>query len=184
MPVSMRSNASLLFVLLVLSGCSQEKAPVRKKTFPLSGKITVNGTEPGSAIEVLCNPASPPTNSDPGQASVSSAQTEPDGSFKFSTYVVGDGVPAGDYTLTMSWRAFNVMSGSSTGPDKLKGRYSDPVKSEFKVTIKDQPVDLGVLKLVADDTGDATKGSPTQNIQLGAGFEEQSKGRGRRSKDH
>jgi hypothetical protein len=72
------------------------------------------------------------------------AYTRPDGRFSFTTYVAGDGVEPGDYKITFDWFDVNQL-GRPTAPqdaitkssekDKLAGRYSDPVKSEFNISV-------------------------------------------------
>jgi hypothetical protein len=82
---------------------------------------------------------------------VSQTETKPDGSFEIATYESGDGVPEGDYVLTFSWQAFNLLSNSYSGPDKLKQRYSDSKASEVRLTVKaGEPTDLGEIKLTTE----------------------------------
>jgi hypothetical protein len=79
---------------------------------------------------------------------VSQTATDADGNFAISTYAAGDGVPAGEYVLVFSWKEFNIMARAYSGPDKLKGRYSDPKTSQIKVSVKEgEPLDLGIIPL-------------------------------------
>ena len=78
----------------------------------------------------------------------SSAFTDAEGKFTLSTYETGDGIPAGQYTLTFNWGEMNMLTMAYGGVDKLKGKYSDPAKSEFKVDVgPDKPLDLGTFDL-------------------------------------
>lgn len=78
----------------------------------------------------------------------STAVSDQDGRFSFSTYETSDGLPPGEYRLTVSWLEFNVISSSFGGPDKLNGRYSDAETSELKVSVASgAPVDMGTLDL-------------------------------------
>ena len=106
----------------------------------------IDGDEPGSAVKIDCIPISQ-VDSDPAHFSMSATMTQPDGSFEISTYQSGDGVPDGEYVLTIVWGKLNVMSRSYDGPDKLKDRYSDAKKSQIKFTVEGQPVDLGDIEL-------------------------------------
>jgi len=46
------------------------------------------------------------------------------------------------------WQEFNPLSMSFGGPDKLKGRYGDPEKTELKWTITESKMnDLGPISL-------------------------------------
>ena len=67
--------------------------------------------------------------------------------FQISTYETGDGVPEGEYRLTFQAGQMNLVSRSYTG-DLLNGRYSDPQKSEFTLTVAGtDPIDLGTIDL-------------------------------------
>ncbi|MEY2725160.1 MAG: hypothetical protein RLZZ458_1027 [Planctomycetota bacterium] len=134
----------LLGLLAVLiAGCAE--ADNRKPTYPVKGRITVDGKPPGSVLQVECHPVA---GMDTRNPTVSRTETDELGNFQISTYAAGDGVPAGDYVLTVTWLTFNLMSRDYSGPDKLNDRYSDPEKSELKVTVMPgEPTDLGELKL-------------------------------------
>lgn len=140
----MRSFIAGLLCVLCLSACKEESSN-RKATYPLTGQVYVDGVAPDSAIAVKCLHVKGIVKSNP---TVSSAFTEEDGKFAISTYEKGDGIPPGDYILTFYWGKRNVISTSYGGPDKLKGRYKDPKKSEFKVTVVEgEPTDLGRIDL-------------------------------------
>jgi len=64
------------------------------------------------------------------------AYVEKDGSFTLGTYGDKDGAPAGDYYVLVVW------TGGEDPEDRLKGRYSDPKKSDLKVTVKEGPNEL------------------------------------------
>lgn len=135
-----------LLALLVFSllGCGGSNGPPRKETIRVKGKMMVDGAEPGSQLQITCHNKA---GLDKEMPTVSQSMTEPDGSFEIATYQKGDGVPPGDYVLTVSWLEFNAMSMSFTGKDKLNNRYSDPSKSEIAFSVTDKPVDLGEIKL-------------------------------------
>ena len=78
----------------------------------------------------------------------STALTAGDGSFSLSTYESGDGVSAGDYSLTFVWGEMNLLNGRYAG-DKLNGKYADAAASEVKLTIAAgaEPKDLGTIEL-------------------------------------
>jgi len=134
----------ILTTLLLVAGCGE--APNRKATFPVKGKITVDGQAPGSAVRIECIPVAGLDTTDP---TVSGTECDPEGNFQISTYQQGDGVPPGDYVLTFTWQEFNLMSRQYTGKDKLNGRYADPKSpSAQKVSVKaGEPTDLGTVAL-------------------------------------
>jgi len=79
------------------------------------------------------------------------AETQEDGSFEFSTYSSGDGVPAGSYAvIAKSQVATTLIMGGNEPPDKLGRKYDTVAKSPHKFEVKegDEPVDLGTIDLV------------------------------------
>jgi hypothetical protein len=134
---------ALAFGFLAAS-CSEDK-PNRKPTTKVTGKVTVDGATPDPPVQVECIAASETGGE---HATFSRCDTKPDGSFELSTYESGDGVPAGEYTVTFKWQPFNLMS-RDYGPDKFKGKYAKPESSTVKFTIADgdPPKDLGTIDL-------------------------------------
>lgn len=133
---------------LLLTGCRSEEQPYRKQTSKVTGKLSVNGQPPGESLLVVCNTI---TEEDTSHPSFSETMAQPDGTFEISTYQQGDGVPNGEYALTIVWGKLNLMTRSYGGPDKLKGAYSDPKTSKITFTVKDAPVDLGSIDLTIPD---------------------------------
>jgi len=125
-----------------MSLCScAPKGPVRQKTYPVTGKVTVDG-KPVAHLRVF---AKAKEAGDTKYPILPQAATEEDGSFQLYSYEPGDGIPSGDYMLTFTWQ--ELQGFVYGGPDKLKGRYADPAKSTFPVKVEDKPVDLGTIKL-------------------------------------
>lgn len=145
--MSVRDFWPLLMILVLGLGCSEEQ-PFRKATSPARGTVTVDGLPPGTGIQIQCHPAGSPDTEHP---TVSSTETDPAGKFAISTYQSGDGLPAGEYTLTFTWQEFNVISRSYSGEDKLNGRYSDPATSTIKLSVKEgEENDMGVIELTTN----------------------------------
>lgn len=146
-----RCRSFSVFLLLstlatVMIGCSEDQ-PFRKETSKVTGQVLVDGT-PLPATRPLKIGCHNLAGMDTEHPTVSSALTGEEGRFEISTYESGDGLPAGDYVLTFMWGKMNLIAGSYGGPDQLKGRYSDPEKSEVKVTVRaGEPVDLGQIQL-------------------------------------
>lgn len=130
---------------LSFAGCdSGPQGPPRVDTFPITGKLTIDGNPVGN-VAVKANPVGKELSA----ANVSSSTfTDAEGNFEISTYESGDGVPEGDYTLTFMWGSRSLMTGRYEGPDKLNERYLDPEASEFKVSVKPgEEIDLGTIEL-------------------------------------
>ncbi|MEZ6063595.1 MAG: hypothetical protein R3C19_24865 [Planctomycetaceae bacterium] len=134
--------------MLLLAGCSGEEPPYRKETSGLTGQVFVDGVAvPATTpLKVECHNVA---GFDQEHTTISSALTGEDGKFEISTYETGDGVPEGDYVLTFMWGKMDLFSRSYSGPDQLKGKYSDEKTSTFKVTVKrGEPSDMGRIDLV------------------------------------
>jgi hypothetical protein len=139
-----RTLLPLVACALHLAGCGGSDQPYRKPTVPVTGQVLVDGQPPSSPIKVMCHDEK---GMDQEHPSVSWCMTGDDGKFALSTYEAGDGVPPGSYVLTFEWGQLNMFSMQYGGPDKLKGRYSDPKQSQVRVTAGEEPVDLGRIEL-------------------------------------
>jgi len=125
-------------------GCSGKKDPNQKPTFRVKGSVTVDDEIPSPPVQLVCHPKGNDTNSTSTDATCVSNE---DGTFEFTTYKQGDGVPAGDYVITVTWKEFDLIKREYKAADKLKGRYSDPKKSTIELTVGKGPVDLGTIEL-------------------------------------
>jgi 5-hydroxyisourate hydrolase-like protein (transthyretin family) len=128
---------------LTFVSCGQANLP-RKPTVSVSGQVYVDD-RPAAGLQVYCRDVQ---GMDTEQPTISSAFTGDDGSFAFSTYETGDGVPEGEYELGFEWREYATFTGAFDGADKLEGRFKtwDNPRSTFRVT-KDNPLDLGRIDL-------------------------------------
>ncbi len=130
--------------LLLGIGCGGDDEPYRKPTAPVSGVVTIDGKVPANPVKIATHPVG---GMDQEHPSVSHCMTGEGGKFQISTYETGDGVPEGEYRLTFQAGQMNLVSRSYTG-DLLNGRYSDPQKSEFTLTVAGtDPIDLGTIDL-------------------------------------
>ncbi|MCA9005909.1 MAG: hypothetical protein KDA70_11625 [Planctomycetaceae bacterium] len=130
----------VLCAIFTIFGCgnSEPKGGPRAKTVPLTGTVLVDG-KPEEGVTVSCHPVNGGVNN-----RVLSGTTDASGKVFISTYVSGDGVPPGEYTLTFKW----VEKGPGSEKDLLKGRYTNPEKSEHKVTATEgQAADLNEINL-------------------------------------
>ena len=133
-----------LIGVLALSLCScSGKKDYGKQTFPVTGEVYVDG-EPAAMLSVTLNDVN---GIDPNSPAIPTAVTKGDGAFAVSTFEAGDGAPAGEYIATFVWGEMQGLS-LDTDNDKLKGKFSDPEKSEHKVTVTEgEPTDLGRIEL-------------------------------------
>src|SRR5688572_20752206 len=92
----------LLALTLVGLGCGGKEQ--RKPVFPVKGSVFVAGRSATKAL-VIFHPLNDP---DP-KAPRPTGEVAADGTFTLSTHTAGDGAPAGEYAVTVTW-----PSGSST----------------------------------------------------------------------
>lgn len=107
-----------------LSGCGPAPPP-RVPVHPVRGELHIGGKPAVGAVVVfhpVADPAAPPPR----------ATVAADGSFRPQFYEDADGIPAGEYALTVTWRE----SATGMSPDRLKGRHSEPGKPVVRVTVK------------------------------------------------
>ena len=129
--------------LLLLVGCGSQRDSSWKETFPVHGEVVVDG-KPTAGVQVQLHDVKGVDTKSP---TLTTALTDEQGKFAFSTYQQSDGVPAGDYVATFFWGDLNILK-NEYGPDKLKNRYNDPKKSKFNISVgKEKAVDMGRVEL-------------------------------------
>jgi hypothetical protein len=130
-------------------GCTKKDEFVRDPVNKVTGTLLIDGNpEPMVAVR-LVRIEGADEGAGTSKALGPSAFTDGEGNFSIGTYDKGpdaDGAPDGEYAMTFQWGQMNLMGGLYTG-DKLNGKYADSKKSEYKVTVAGEPVDLGVIEL-------------------------------------
>ncbi len=135
---SRRTGIGILLAAVTI-GCSK---PDKVETYPVRGQVLVDGKPAEHAFLVFH-----PTGADERvQKLTPRATTGKDGFYELKTYWSGDGAPRGEYKVTALWRGplpansdsedFN-MATYEEQPDKLKGRYDDPAKTQLRMTIQE-----------------------------------------------
>jgi len=129
----------LVLLVALLPGC-------RKKgwleTYPVKGAVLVDG-KPAKDVFVSFHPKEGVGD----RPYLPSGQTNENGEFVLSTFVEGDGAPAGEYDVTVTWPVrFNPISTLWEG-DKLNGRYRDKAKPAVTITIEKKPQELAPFEL-------------------------------------
>jgi hypothetical protein len=150
----MRTYAHSISWWLVLiasaTGCGREKSTFeRDKVTRVTGTVHIDG-KPESMVGVRLNRVNGPDEAaGTSKMLTPSGMTDTEGKFVIGTYdkgPEGDGAPDGEYTVTFQWGQINMLGGRYEG-DKFAGKYADPAKSEVKVTVSGEPVDLGTIEL-------------------------------------
>ncbi|WP_010586999.1 hypothetical protein [Schlesneria paludicola] len=136
-------------IATLISGCGGANSTSgQKPTFKVVGLVTIDGDVPKSPLQIVCYPRE--ANADSSSAVRPSCTTKIDGSFACTTYRDGDGAPAGDYSLVITWQDVDQVTRKVKTKDKLNGRYSDPKKSEIHFTVTNKTVELGTIELTSN----------------------------------
>jgi hypothetical protein len=128
-PIGRRRNLAMLFFsgAVVLGGCG--KGISVPSTAPVSGVVKYKG-KPLQGIRVTLHSQTETTK----PQFIPSGQTGPDGRFKLSTGAPGNGAPPGTYVVT--FEKPEITGYVETEVDAFGGKYSDPAKSNWNVTIE------------------------------------------------
>lgn len=114
------------------------------ETVPVSGQVFFEGQHAFGAFVTLHPIGGSPLLKDFRP----SGYVQPNGQVKFSTLKSQDGVPAGEYLVTVQWNKL-VKNGedASPGPNILPQRYLLPTTSGLKVKVDPGQTELPPLKL-------------------------------------
>src|SRR4051812_16021638 len=102
--VSLVAPIAILITILVV-GCGRS-GPSRVTTHPTKGTITYQGQPIGGAFLALH-----PKVGAAADVPTATAVVQSDGTFAVTTYDAGDGVPEGDYLVTVQWRKATKSGG-------------------------------------------------------------------------
>ena len=119
----------------LLSACGGNSAP---KLYPVRGQLLWN-EQPAEGAQIVFHPVE-------ATGLMPSGTVGKDGTFTLTTYPHGDGAPAGDYAVVVTWYPPDARS-LDNPQDKLKGRYADPTQSQLKATVKTEPNELPAFRL-------------------------------------
>jgi hypothetical protein len=125
---------ALALVLLAAAACSGKPAVV-----PVQGEA-FKDNQPAAGALIIFHPIGVKGIDDLRPT----ATVDETGSFQPSTWKPNDGLPEGDYDVTVVWlepaRAGNTLIGGGERrgmvPDRLGGRYADPKKPQLRATIR------------------------------------------------
>ena len=111
-----------------ISGCGpSDRLPLNS----VEGTITYRG-KPAEGVFVVFHPVNP---SEKMTKLRPAATTRAEGKYKLSTYGPSDGIPAGDYQVTLIWLGVSEDDERPQEIDRLQGRYADPKTTPLKITI-------------------------------------------------
>ena len=111
----------VLAAVLVATGCNSH--PDVRKTYPVTGTLTVNGAPGEAGVIVFLTPQFTETDKHPIHPR---ALTGAGGTFKFTTYNSDDGVPEGEYVATLEWPPPTGAMSSYASGDMFGGAFAKP----------------------------------------------------------
>jgi hypothetical protein len=126
-----RTPLAGLAIAVFLLPCCQKNG--NRPVVPVQGEVFYKG-QPAQGAQVIFylqnDPEPLPLNPH--------GKVQEDGSFQVSTYGRNDGLPEGDYVVTITWQRHKIQMREerAVGPDLLKGRYADPNKPRLRARIE------------------------------------------------
>jgi len=123
----------VVFCLIVALVFSSASCGDKKNIYPVSGKVMYKGSPASGAVVFFHRQGSDPMNEH-----MTMGIAQEDGSFELVCGSLGKGAPPGDYDVLIEWKPVAAQSKGRPqhGPDKLKGRYSDPNNPLFHATVE------------------------------------------------
>ena len=139
---TLRSMAVFAFVGVCLLACAS-CGGTGPALHPVRGKVLVNG-QPAAGATVVFQPVQ-----DSAEAPKPSGRVGDDGAFRLSTYPHGQGAPAGEYFVLVTWYPADAR-GSDNPKNKLPARYAERTKTPLpRLTVKTGNNDLEPFNLSA-----------------------------------
>jgi len=140
-----RATLAIAGLSVLLASCTAEpKGGPRIVVIPAEGEVLVDG-EPAYDAIVVFHPNTPHHIPAGGTAAHSQGQVDAEGKFVVSTYERGDGLPVGEYKVSITWHERSGMSMRDYGgPDRLKGKYKDPETTGFTLTVSEGEETLSI----------------------------------------
>ena len=125
----------LLPIVVLLSIAGVPACSDKHSVYPVRGRVVDVENKPAAGAMLIFHPSAP----DPKDSSKPVATVDEDGNFTLTTYKAGDGAPAGEYVITITWPGKKKSPFDRPEPDKLKGRYADPATSALRYTVENNP---------------------------------------------
>ncbi len=121
---------------LLLSGCKDDGT---RKTYPVTGTLTINGKPAEAGVLVYLHPQYPEQDRYPIHPK---GETDANGAFQITTYRTNDGAPEGDYLITIDFPQRIGMS-PHFGGDLFNGAFankeSNKSRPEFQLKVEKKP---------------------------------------------
>ena len=132
--IALGQAAVVAVAAVALTSCS-DGGP---KLHPVTGKVLFQD-KPAEGVRVVLQPVG-------GGDLMPSGMTGADGTFTLATHPYGEGAPAGDYVVLLTWFPPNARE-LDNPKNKLPDRYADQAAGLIKATIKDGANQLDPIRL-------------------------------------
>lgn len=121
-------------------GCNESQ---REKVYPVRGMLLIDG-QPAPKAAVYFHPR----QAIPGANPLPFGIVGVDGAYRPSTYIRDDGLPKGEYVVTVVCSRFIEFDGQEiASDDRLAGKYSDRARSTITMTVTAETVELPIIEL-------------------------------------
>jgi hypothetical protein len=137
--LTLRGVAAALVACAALSSTSCAKSG--PKLYPVRGKVLYLDKAPEGATVVFQLTGNAPDAPKP------TGVVAADGTFSLKTHPHGEGAPAGEYGVLITWLPPDARSAWDNVVNKLPARYADPTSPRLKATVKEGSNDLETFKL-------------------------------------
>lgn len=131
---------SLGIVLLVAAGLPLASCSSGVTLYPVKGQV-FHGDSPAEGAIVVLH-----LKDGPADAPKPSGMVGADGAFTLKTHPHGDGAPAGEYVVMVTWYPPDAR-GNENARNKLPDLYALPTTSPLKATVKAGPTDLEPIRI-------------------------------------
>jgi hypothetical protein len=129
-------------MISIAAGCGRKERE-RVPVVPVQGKVLVDG-RPANKARIFFH-AQGGSKTKLGLPFAIAAE---DGTFKAGTYFADDGLPSGEYSVTVVWPLITIKDSEEiVGDDQLGLRYSTRDIPAAKVTVADTPVEMPPIEL-------------------------------------
>ncbi len=141
-------------LVALVSSCSS-KGP---RLYSVTGMVRING-EPARDVNIMFTPVTPLEGvTEPLSPS---AVTGDDGTYHLMSFKPGDGAPAGDYQVTVSY-PMSRFNKHLNGVDRLKGKFANPKTSGLTAKVEPKSNELAPFDLKADVLPEQTNVDPVK----------------------
>jgi len=141
-PLLLRRAVVLQILFAAASaGCSDG----RLKIYPVTGQVLYNG-QPLKGVDIALHPLDPKNN----VGYPAHATTDADGTFALTTFLKGDGAPAGEYRVAVAFAVESIEEGSDQTKRltaQVPVKYHRGETSGITVVVKPEPNTLEPIRL-------------------------------------